>query len=368
MLILAVLALGVPLLALSGLTATGARAIQDGPISIVSEDVQPDFPTGMTFSISAAFDEPVDRASVLISVGSSPTMFQTSMPLTAGAEQHIELPVGLQLFGIPPGVTLEYHWRFHTVDGEVIGTEARNADCFDTRFDWRLIETEDLMVFAYGSGDALHEQTALAAQETFDRFQEFFQAPERNEPTMIWLYRSQHDLLGALNPNSRDWIGGASYAKYSLITGVVPPDGESTMLRVIPHEVVHQVLDDAAANPFTIPATWFDEGLAGLGQLAGTENFDQVVDLALDEERLPTIRSLIGEFGADPVLTRTSYAASYSIVNFLIATRGDGVILEIIEAYSDGLSHAEVLDRALGLTVDELDVEWREYLESGQSG
>lgn len=335
-----------------------------GTLTIEQQQVESTFPGGMRMSIVATTTEPVDRASIRFTVGTRPTYFETTTRFSATSELDLSLDVPLQLLGIPPGVELHYQWQFHTTSGGVIQSDPASADWIDNRFEWQEYRTDEVVVFAYSGDDDLFEQTAQVSQETIDRYQTWLQAPARSEPLRIWLYDSQQDLHGALNPNSRDWIGGVSYSDFSIISGVVPDGDEQGMLRMIPHEVIHQILADATDNPFAIPAAWFDEGLAGYGQPVGTENFDQMVKLALEEDRLPTVRGMMGEWGADPVQARISYAASFSLVSFIVADMGEEAILRLAAAYRAGLSHDDVLITALGVTAEELDEAWRAHLRS----
>ncbi|MGD9712947.1 MAG: peptidase MA family metallohydrolase, partial [Thermomicrobiales bacterium] len=258
--------IGLP--AISG-AAVGSASQSSVPVTIQSESVVSEFPSGLRFVVSASLSESVDRADVRFTVGANPTFYESTVRFEPTVDPVLELPISFQILGIPPGVEIAYQWRFHTPAGETFASMTFTTEWVDNRFDWAVFEAEDLLVFAYGTDDDLYRYTAQIAQETVERFQAMLDAPERPEPIRIWLYDTQDDLHGSLSPNSREWIGGVSYADFSLIAGVVPAGGDGTMLRVIPHEIVHQILDDATANPFNYPAAWFDEGIAGFCQPVG---------------------------------------------------------------------------------------------------
>ncbi len=346
---------------------TGAS--QDSPVLVVhDQQVLSEFPTGLRFSISASLPSATARADVRFSVGTNATYYESTTYFDGTTEPVVEMFMSFQNLGIPTGVDIEYRWRFHTESGETLETEPQTFPWIDNRFDWVTYQSDDTIVFAYGSDEELYLETVDAAQETVERFQTMLDAPARPEPVRIWLYNSQNDLYGSLSPNSREWIGGVSYANFSLIAAVVPEGAENSMLRVIPHEVVHQILADATVNPFAFLPAWFDEGMAGYGQPVGTENFDEVVLIAYEEGALPSVRSMISEWGSDSVLARISYAASYSVVTFIADTMGEEALKRIADGYAAGLSHDDVFDTALGLTVDELDAMWREHIVGQSAG
>ncbi|MBX3069860.1 MAG: hypothetical protein KF883_05115 [Thermomicrobiales bacterium] len=357
--------LAVVLLPSLGLVSTVQSAQPSDPgITVLEQSYRSNFPTGLTMSLTGTTQEPVTQAAIRFRIGSNPTFFETSTRFAATTELDLDLDIPFQYLGLPPGVEIEYEWRIRTASGQTVETSIQSAEWYDDRYDWQTWESEDVIVFAHGDDDALYEYTAEVAQQTVDTFQLMLDAPERPEPIRIWLYNSGQELQGTLFPNSRDWIGGASYAAFSLIAAVAPEGAENTMLRVVPHEVIHQILDDATRNPFAYLPAWFDEGMAGWGQPVGTENMDGLVQVALDEDRLPTIRAMIGEWGSDSESARISYAASFSVVSFIFDTMGEEAILRLTHAYRAGLSHDEALFTALGKTAEELDSAWRASLRS----
>jgi hypothetical protein len=185
---------------------------------------------------------------------------------------------------------------------------------------------------------------------------------------MIWLYKSQEQLRGALAPNSRDWIGGAIYANLALIVATATEGEERGLLRMLPHEIVHQVFFDATDNPFVNPATWLDEGLAGYGQRAAKEGYDDIALKAYREGALPSLQSMISEWGSLRDDATIAYAASYSVVTFIIDSMGEAAIVDLVAAYREGLSHDQAVEQALGMSMDELDERWRDALSASAGG
>ena len=93
---------------------------------------------------------------------------------------------------------------------------------------------------------------------------------------------------------------GSAYPDLGVIQAVVPENSESEVRRVLPHEISHQLLYQATANPFTVTATWIDEGLAVVGQTGGKDFYRDVVADAYNDDELLSLRGLISAFPFDP--------------------------------------------------------------------
>ena len=111
-----------------------------------------------------------------------------------------------------------------------------------------------------------------------------------------------------------------------------------------------------------------EEGIAMASQTVDLEGLDEMVEEAYVADTLPTIQSLVSEFGSEPDTIRLSYASSYSVVSYLEETHGAEIIDQLIAAYAEGLSHDAVLMSVLDTDTAGLNVQWREYLESQIDG
>ena len=111
-------------------------------------------------------------------------------------------------------------------------------------------------------------------------------------------------------------------------------------------------------NPYTVTATWIDEGLAVVAQTGGKERYRNVVANAYEDGELLSLRGLISSFPFEPDDARKAYAQSFLVVEFILETYGLDVIGRIIDRYVHGLSHDEVLIAALGLDTDGLESAW----------
>jgi len=355
------------LLAPTGWTQLLAQPRMD-PVSVVRDDISLDFPQGLNFRLELDSASAVSKADLLFSVGENRTLIQTSAQLADSTDGVIDHFVNMRTLGIPTGLTLSYHWRLQSEAGQIVETPISQTEWFDDRYEWTAYNTEDIVLYAYSGEDDFNDSAAQVGQDALSALQDRFDAPARFEPLRIWLYESQSDMSGALSPNSREWIGGVSYARYSLIAAVVPSGSDYAIQRVIPHEVAHQIIYDATHNPFVHPATWLDEGIAMAVQTVDLEGLDAMVEDAYLDGTLPSVQSMISEFGSDGGSTRLAYASSYSVVMFIEETMGAEMIDGLVAAYADGRAHDDTLMSVLSIDTMELNRLWRESIESQING
>ncbi|GAG47284.1 unnamed protein product, partial [marine sediment metagenome] len=83
---------------------------------------------------------------------------------------------------------------------------------------------------------------------------------------------------------------------------------------------------------------------------------------AIVEDNLLSVRSLSSPFSAYAEEAILAYAQSYSLVEFLISSYGQGKMLELLNIFRQGSSYDAALDKAYGFDTDGLDTLWQEYV------
>lgn len=354
------------LLALAAFAPAGS--VDAAAIQVDGATVEVDFPTGMTFNLTATSPVPIVKAELLYTKAELETLHLNEAPIEAGTSIDISLPVDFRANFLPPGIDVTYRWRLTDEAGEVLETEPQAVTWEDSRFDWRSYATDQVTVYAYNGDDGFNESILESAQSTIDQLQADFTV-ERSRGIRIWVYSSKSDFQGSQAPNSQDWIAGTAYPELQVILAVLPTGNQSEVGRIVPHEISHQVLYQATRNPFNVPPTWFDEGLAVSAQASGNEDFPALVQRAADQGRLFSVRSLTSEFPYDPADASLAYAESYSIAQFIVDRWGNEGIAAVLDAYKLGVSHDEAFVTALGVDMSELDALWKESLGyEGDSG
>lgn len=341
-------------------SAADARSTLDGAADVVVAGTDPVvvFPDGISFPAEVSSDEEIAEISLLYRPEMIETLNEAPPDFEPGMAASVVHDLDLRDGSLPTGIDIVYHWRITEADGDVVETPERSVTWYDSRFTWETIESE-LVSVNYYDGNVGHAQAVLeSADATVRKLAERFGA-ELTDPIRLWIYPSREDFNGSLAPNSEPWMVGAAYPWFGVIKAVLPPGDSGEIGRVVPHEISHQVLYQATKNPFNSAPAWLDEGLASLEQENGQDALWAAIVAAGEAGQLGHIRVLNGQFPYDTGEAMLAYAQSLSIVTYIIDTYGEEGLSKLIAVFREGVTYDEAVERALGVTMDELDAAWR---------
>ena len=321
-----------------------------------------EFPERITFTLDAETDDPIANVELMYR---SPGLesFSVELPAFEAGTRDLDIahPIDLRSGEMPPGIDISYHWRITEADGDIVETPEKTLSWFDDRFEWIPLEGPNVTVYAYDVDPAFHQEILDSAERTITSLAEAYGA-ELEQRVRIWAYTDKEDLYGALAPNSEPWIAGAAYPGLHVLMAVLPPGEIGEVTRVVPHEISHQVLQQATENPFNTPPQWLDEGLATYWQESGRDRFySYALDLAAAGD-VPPLRTLNGTFPYDRDGATAAYALSLTAVMYIIDTWGDEGMAKLLATFDEGITYEDAVQQGLGISFDELDRQWREDL------
>ncbi len=348
------------LLAAASVFAPGSASAASG-IEIANTGATSDFPNGMTFTLSATAPAPIETIQLLYRLASDATLSLQSPSFQPATEVTTSVTTDFRINYVPAGIDVTYHWRIIDQRGATLESEPVVVKWSDSRFDWTEFKSSDVSVFTYTGNDAFANRILNSAQSAVDTLEPRY-GIAAIDPVRLWVYNSSDDFRATQQPNSQEFVAATTYPQFHVILAVLPEGGLREVDRVVPHEISHQVLAQAVANPFATPPLWLDEGLALSAQLRGTEDMQAQVQTAADEGRLDTVRSLNSEFPLERAGFVFGYAESYSIVQFILDRWGWDGMTKLLDGYRDQLSHDAAAQRALGVDLDGLDRLWKESL------
>ncbi len=337
---------------------TVASAQSNDAVAVDSSTAESNFPSDMTFALSASAQGKIAQVDLVYQQASLATLellpadfSQDGDGLTATAK------ADFATYYVPVGVDLTYHWVITFADETVKETDSSVVTWIDNRFTWNMRQGTGIEVYSYDrSGkfmDFVMETSNKAVQEMIALYN-----PPKTLPIRIWLYESGKDFAGTQAANSQEWAAGAAYPSLQVILAVIPKNSKSEVNRVLPHEISHQILSQATINPYNAPATWIDEGLAVVAQIGGKSHYEDDVRQAYDNGELLSLRSLISSFPYDPSQASLAYGESYLVMQFILDQYGPNSIQAIIAAYRQGNSQDDVIQKALGMSYEELEQAW----------
>ena len=247
-------------------------------------------------------------------------------------------------------------WVFNTLDllEELAGFETATSPRFSFSFHPR--EAGALSIYA----------TALA-EEAFDAMRaRYGYAPPT--PISVEVYDRHADF--SVRTVGLAGIGALGVSFGSVLAMDSPsarPGSDFNWGSTLWHEISHA---------FTLGYTehrlprWLSEGLAVLDERHAREGWGSDPDpgflAAFAEERLPSLERFNYGFvrPAYPGQVQHAYYMASLLCEMLETSRGFEAILAMLDGYRDGLETSDVVERALGATLADLDRELKDYIET----
>ncbi|MBA7695514.1 hypothetical protein ES703_104142 [subsurface metagenome] len=262
--------------------------------------------------------------------------------------------------GLPPGSSVEYWWIVEDVNGDKIETTPVRARFDDNRYPWQSITEGKVTIYWYEGKQSFAQagEIMLAAQQALARLAEDTGAYLK-KPARIYIYADARDLQGAMI-FPQEWTGGVAFTRYGIIAIGISPHNLSWGKRATVHELTHLVIHQMTFNPYNDLPTWLDEGLAMYNEGELEAELNAYLERAIAENSLISVRSLSSPFSAYGEEAYLSYAQSYSLVEFLITSYGQGKMLGLLNTFSEGSSYDGALEKVYGFDMDGLDTLWRE--------
>ncbi len=262
--------------------------------------------------------------------------------------------------GLPPGTGLEYWWTVEDVSGGKVETTPARLHFDDNRYSWQSLTEEKVTISWYEGEQSFAGELMSTAQQALARLAEDTGAYLK-KPVKIYVYADSQDLQGAMI-FPQEWTGGVNFSTYSIIAIGIAPRELEWGKTAITHELTHQCIYQVTTNPYNDLPRWLNEGLAMYNEGLLEPYYVNLLSEAIDKNSLISVRSLSSPFSAQGEEAYLSYAQSYSLVEFLITSYGQGKMLELLTTFSEGSSYDIALEKVYGFDMDGLDILWRDYV------
>lgn len=346
---------------------TFSPALADEEIHILSNTYETDFPDRITFGLVAESEGGIEEIILFYKVKMEPVTNRAYPDFTPAERVEVEHEWDVRRYYIPPGVEIEYYWRIKDGAGHELETEPVSFTYTDTRYDWRGLSSDKVILYWYRGDEEFGQALFAKALEAVERLSEETGVTV-DRPVKIFVYGSHGDLLGALEVGAKEWTGGISFSEYGVILIGVSPGNLAWGKRAVAHELSHAILHRATENPFSDLPRWLDEGLAMRAEGELEPSYVNTLNRAIETNSLISVRSLSGTFPTDPGLAHLCYAESYSLVEFILDHYGQEAMRELISIFAEGAYYDDALKEALGVDTDGLEDEWRKAIGAPPRG
>ncbi len=332
-------------------------------IMVTSQGAESQFPDGVRFFIQASSpDEIVDIRVFFKKIGQTSRSAYRALEFRQGSVINGETLMRSGSGGeyIPPGTRIEYSFEIHDSGGRELRTEAQVFIYLDTRFEWGTKTDGLITVFYQGEGMADRAQIMLEiAGATLNRMRPVL-GIDPKDPLHILTYGNYQDMRVALPFRSRA-------TGEQLITQGMAFEEERVLLVLgqgnsfegtTSHEFTHLLVADAAGRASGRIPAWLNEGLAEYGNVENSDDYDQYLRRAIEEDELRPLWHL-NTFSGTPSEIILSYGEGKSVVEYLVATYGESKMVELIRGIKLTFDIDKALELAYGLDQYGLDSEWR---------
>jgi len=358
---LAILLLAFLLFSPPSAVTAGPTPFQEPPITVGEASVTYTFGQQAVFSIQATASTDITALYLYIQSAGNERVEVTSVPVDPSPSVQATFTRDLRLFPFPPFGTVNWWWEVRDAGGHQLTTPISTFRYEDNRWNWSSRTAGPITVYS-PVDDPPYMQAALdIAAASLERISRSLNAPVP-EKVDIYLYPSLADLQAALRMAGRAWMGGQARPELGAILVAVPHDGGymAQMEQEIPHELTHLLVYRLAGpEGYRYIPAWLNEGLATANETRPDPNLDSLLERARGEGRLIPIRDLCFPFSTDPAEALLSYAESGSLVRYIRQQYGDSGIRSLLLAYADGADCEAGVQRALHITLDQLERAWR---------
>jgi hypothetical protein len=261
---------------------------------------------------------------------------------------------------LPPGTSMWWRWRYTDEAGKEYVSDTQNAIWLDDTHKWQTITSDNLRLHWYDGGKASAQDLLNAGIEGLSR-NEKQAGLVPDAPIDIYIYSSYQDLQDSIlyEPS---WMGGAAYAENNIVIVGLSEDNAEYNRNVVIHELTHVLVGHFTFSCLNDLPSWLVEGLAVYSEGKLDSNSQDQFDQAVQNNELMSVRSLSSGFSEEYGKATLSYSESFSLVKFLIETKGQDKMTQFLGTLRDGSALEPAIISVYGFDLDGLEDAWRDSI------
>jgi len=350
------------------ITPTVSRA--QGGISLLDNSAQIGFPSALAFNIKAQSQNDIVKLRLHYQVDRmnyAPITNEAWPEFTPSTKVQTQWVWDMRKASLPAGATVTYWWTIEDTTGDSLTTPTQKVRFDDLRYNWQKVTSGQISLFWYKGNQSFIDQLITSSQQALDRLTQDT-GVYLKQPVSIYIYASPEDLRGAM-VFPQEWTGGVAFYEYGLIAIGIPTNELDWGKGALAHELGHMVTHQITFSPYgaNLPF-WLDEGLAMYAEGKPDPYLESVLEKAISQHNLISVRSLSSPFSAIPEEAYISYAESQSLVPFLIQNYGRDKMLQLLNLFKEGSTYDDALTQVYGFDQDGLDALWQKYITSQTQG
>ncbi len=320
------------------------------------------FGESITFQAVLFSDQPIKAATIFFQAENDSRTNLAEVEISQSDSSHYQLRYThlMDYYALRPFAQIEFRWEIDFEEGESFSSPKFSFVYTDNRFDWQQLEEKPFRVFWYQGDKAFAQSILDTAQEGLKQLERILSlsAPEQLD---IYVYNDTSALLQSLNPAGPSWVSGHADPDLGVVLVTIPAGTEQRqdIEQRIPHELAHIALYQATGLGYYNLPTWLNEGLASLVEIYPNQDYQVLLDHAVETDSLLAMQSLCNGFPRDASSALLSYAQAASFTRYLYERFGAAKIGELVNTYANGVSCENGIQSTLGATLAQLESQWR---------
>ena len=342
------------------LPSSPARA-QQNP---AETDVEYTFGEKITFLARIHFDlldQPIKKINIFISPQGETTTKRDEMRLLDDNEANYDYDYTIDQ-NLPRAFSkVEYHYRITLQDEKTIDTSPQYFNYIDNRHEWFSLQEDAFQANWYEGDVQLGQRVLDVAQSGLQRLQSLMSVPPLQETINIYVYPNTKEMQSVLK-DGQNWVAGHADPDLGVIVVALPAGPEQRLLteQRVPHELMHVMLYHKLGPNYANLPTWLSEGLASIAELYPNPDYQLLINNAYQKDNLLPFSSLCNGFPRDASNALLAYAQSASFTRYLHGEFGSNGMDALVAAYGNGLTCERGIEVATGLSLTQLERQWRE--------
>ena len=341
-------------------------AIAGTPAFAQSPDVESSasyqFGEQITFQAVVRSDRPVEAATIFFQAQNDTrtNLGEVEVNQLDASSYQLTYTHRMAYYAIRPFAQVEFRWEIKFSGDQNFSSPKFSFFYRDNRYDWQQLEEKPFRVFWYQGDKAFAQNILDTAQEGLKQLERILSLPAP-EALDIYVYNDASALLQALNPAGPSWVSGHADPDLGVILVSIPAGTEQRqdIEQRIPHELAHISLFQSTGLGYYNLPTWLNEGLASLVEIYPNQDYQVLLDHAIETDSLLAMQSLCNGFPRDASSALLAYAQAASFTRYIYDRFGAIQMGELVDAYANGVSCENGVKAAMGQTITQLESQWR---------
>ncbi|MFC1934837.1 peptidase MA family metallohydrolase, partial [Chloroflexota bacterium] len=188
-------------------------------LAVLNNSADVDFPSSITFSLSASSDIAITDIRLHYQVNRMSHAQVTSeiyIEVIPDAAIDTEWNWDMRMTGgLPPGSSVNYWWTVQDAANRKVATDMIEIRIDDDNYNWQSLTEGKVTLYWYQGDESFAKDLMMAAQQALVRLAEFTGA-ELEKSVEIYIYANSRDLQGSMI-FPQEWTGGVAFTRYGII-------------------------------------------------------------------------------------------------------------------------------------------------------